>query len=81
MSCQMCAYANCTCLHVLEDEHSSLGFIRGLTSESLRWDRDAGILGNTVLTFISFFVQHWYRTCLPLKYSSPGEVGHDAITF
>lgn len=51
----MCAYTNCTRLHVLEDECSSLGFIHGLTSESLIWDRDVPILGNTVLKFISFF--------------------------
>lgn len=45
--------------------NSSLSFIPRLTSESLSWDRDAPILGNTVFTFISFFVQHWYRPHLP----------------
>lgn len=81
ISYQMCACASSAYLHMLEDQNSSLSFIPRLTSESLSWDRDASILGNTVFTFISFFVQHWHRPHLLQKYSFSGEVDHDAITF
>lgn len=65
VSYEVCAYANCIHVHVLEDECSSPGFIRGLAGESLSWDKDAPILGNMVLMFISYFVQQWYRPCQP----------------
>lgn len=47
-----CVYSICACLHVLEGYHISLGFINGLTSDSLSWDRDSpSIVGNMFLVF------------------------------
>lgn len=51
-----CSYSICVCLHVLKGGRISLGFINGLTSDSLSWDRDSPpTLGNTVLVFRFLF--------------------------